>query len=328
MTIAEIAQRAGVSKTAVSRYLNHGQVSEEKKARIRAVIDETGYIPSRRAQDLRRGHSRTIGVLLPKIDSEPIGCVVAGISDVLEKKGFQLLLANTGGRMEHELSYLDYFKNDQVDGILFIADRLTPRHRKAIAGGTVPVVLIGQKTEDVSCVYHDDYASVQKLTQLLLRDGRQRIAMLARHPGTLWAKRIQGFRDAVQAQGLSPWIVYTGLGIEEGYAACQSLFEQHPDVQAILCVTDPIAVGALKYLREQGKRVPEDVAVAGMGHNRLSEVVVPRLTTVHYCYKTSGAQAARMLLEILEREADSCRQVELPYRIVEQESTVHRRLEK
>ena len=87
MTIAEIAQRAGVSKTAVSRYLNNGYVSDEKKRRIRAVIEETGYTPSRQAQNLRRGNSQTIGVILPKIDSESISRVVAGISQVLEEKG-------------------------------------------------------------------------------------------------------------------------------------------------------------------------------------------------------------------------------------------------
>ena len=326
MTIAQIAQRAGVSKTAVSHYLNNGYVSEEKKARIRAVIDETGYIPSRRAQDLRRGHSRTIGVVLPKIDSEPIGRVVAGISDVLERKDFQLLLANTGGQVSRELCYLDYFQNDQVDGILFIADRLTPRHRSAIAQGAVPVVVIGQKAEYASCVYHDEYASTRELTALLLRDGRERIAMLTHH--SIGGQYAWGFRDAVQTRGIgdSPCILHTGMGIEDGYAACQTLLEQQPEVQAILCTADFTAVGVLKYLREQGKQVPEDIAVAGMGHSRLSELVAPRLTTVHYCYKTSGIEAAQMLLDILDREVDNCRQLQLPYRIVEQETTVRDRM--
>lgn len=102
MTIAEIAQRAGVSKTAVSRYLNSGYISQEKKEKIRAVIEETGYIPSRQAQNLRRGTSRMIGVILPKIDSESISRIVAGISQVLEEKGFQLLLANTENNIERK----------------------------------------------------------------------------------------------------------------------------------------------------------------------------------------------------------------------------------
>ena len=110
MTIAEIAQRAGVSKTAVSRYLNSGYISQEKKEKIRAVIEEPGYIPSRQAQNLRRGTSRMIGVILPKIDSESISRIVAGISQVLEEKGFQLLLANTENNIEREISYLEYFK--------------------------------------------------------------------------------------------------------------------------------------------------------------------------------------------------------------------------
>lgn len=326
VTIDEIAKRAGVSKTAVSRYLNNGYVSQEKKERIRAVIEETGYTPSRRAQDLRRGTSRTIGVILPQIDSEPIGRVVAGISQVLEEKGFQLLLANTHNSPERELSYLDYFKNDQVDGILFIASRLTPRHRQAIADGAVPVVVIGQKTDCAACVYHDEYASAHELAGLLLRSGRRKIGMLSvvQRDATDGTERIRGFCDALRQGGVSEetsWIVRAGFDMEGGYQACQALLREHPDVEALLCATDAAAVGALKCLREQGRRVPEDVAVAGISHGRLTELITPRLTTVHYYYKTSGAEAARMLLHILDTGVDAREQLRLGYRIVEQETT-------
>ena len=107
MTIAEIARRAGVSKACVSRYLNHGYVSEEKKARIREVIEETGYTPSRNAQVLRTGKNGVVGVILPKINSESIGRIAAGVSEVLEKHGYRMLLANTENNVEQELAYLD-----------------------------------------------------------------------------------------------------------------------------------------------------------------------------------------------------------------------------
>lgn len=326
VTIDEIAARAGVSKTTVSRYLNNGSVSEEKRERIRAIIEETGYTPSRRAQDLRRGTSRTIGVLLPQIDSERIGRIVAGISQVLEEQDFQLLLATTGSHIDRELAYLSYFKNDQVDGILFIPDRLTPKHEEAILSSTVPVVIIGQKTSYASCVYHDEYASARELTELLLRTGNQKIGILSMtmRSTAVGSERLRGFYAALEQYGLTvkaPWLIRTGAGIGDGYAACRKLLQKHPDVEAVLCSTDQLAIGAIKYLREQNKRIPADVAVAGMGHDHLSEFITPRLTTVHYAYKTSGMEAARILLQILDNEIDLHKQFQLGYRIIEQETT-------
>lgn len=326
MTIAEIAARAGVSKTAVSRFLNNGYVSQEKRVCIAKVIEETGYIPSRQAQNLRRGTSRTIGVILPKIDSESISRIVAGISQVLEERGFQLLLANTQNDVERELSYLEYFKNDQVDGILFIATMLGKRHREAIRSSTVPIVMIGQKAEYASCVYHDDFACARELTGLLARGGRRRIGMLSVTPKDLaaGAARLGGFAQGLAEQGLAqaPQRIWQAdFNMESGYHACGCLLERWPDTDAILCATDSIAVGAMRYLGERGIRMPADIALAGIGHSRLSEIISPKLTTAHYYFKTSGQEAARVLLEILDSELDLHKQLQLGYRIVEQETT-------
>ncbi len=103
VTIAEIAKLADVSRAAVSRYLNNGYISEEKKERIRKVIEQTGYRPSLQAQTLRTKKSKLIGVVLPKINSETISRIVAGISLVLSQEGFQILLANTENNVEKEI---------------------------------------------------------------------------------------------------------------------------------------------------------------------------------------------------------------------------------
>lgn len=326
MTIAEIAQRAGVSKTAVSRYLNNGYVSEEKKRRIRTVIEETGYTPSRQAQNLRRGSSQTIGVILPKIDSESMSRMVAGISQVLEEKGFQLLLANTGNDASREISYLEYFKNDQVDGILFIPTTLTRQHKQAITSSRVPIVLIGQKASYVSCVYHDDFSAARELTEILIGNGRRHIAMLgvSHHDQTAGEARYHGFSEALRQNGLKEVparIVQADAHINSGYEGCQKLLQNCPETDAILCTADTIAIGAMRYIHESGREVPRDIAIAGMGHNRMSEIIVPRLTTVHYYYKTCGAEAAKVLLQILETGVDMHKQIQLGYRIMMQETT-------
>ena len=171
MTISEIAKLAGVSKACVSRYLNHGYVSEEKKQRIQKIIDETGYVPSRQAQVLRTGKSRQIGVILPKINSESISAMVAGISSVLNRNGFAMLLANTENNVDKELEYLELFQKGQVEGVIFFATMQNPKHRALLQNYPIPVVALSQKLEYLSCVYHNESDAARDITRVLLESG-------------------------------------------------------------------------------------------------------------------------------------------------------------
>ena len=115
MNINEIAELAGVSRATVSRYLNDGYVSEEKRAAIRKVIEETGYRPSQQARNLRSKVTKLVGVIIPEIESGSVSQMVSGISEVLSVKGYQLLLADTRNNTRAELKYLRIFEKNQVD---------------------------------------------------------------------------------------------------------------------------------------------------------------------------------------------------------------------
>ena len=182
MTISEIALRAGVSKAAVSRYLNNGYVSSEKREAIRRVIEETGYVPSQQAQTLRTGKSRMVGVVVPRIDSESISRVVAGISKVLEAQGYRLLPAHTDNNIQKELEYLEVFRSGNVDGVILVATILSAAHKQALGALGVPAVLAGQRMEGMSCVYHDDKGAARAVTELLLQGGRRRIGYIGVTP--------------------------------------------------------------------------------------------------------------------------------------------------
>ena len=203
MNINEIAKLAGVSRATVSRYLNEGYVSEEKKERIRAVIEKTGYQPSTQAQTLRTKKTRLVGVILPKINSDTVSRMVAGISDVLSKNGYQLLLANTNNDIAEELKYLNLFKDRQVDGILFIATILTARHKKLLKACQVPVVILGQHLDGYSCVYHDDYHAAEQITELLLEHGKvPGFIGVTTKDEAAGLNRKKGFEAAVRAKKL------------------------------------------------------------------------------------------------------------------------------
>lgn len=326
MTISEIAKMAGVSPASVSRYLNNGYISEDKSEKIKKVIEKTGYRPSLQAQMLRTKKTKMIGVVLPKIDSEAIGRVVAGISQALFRKEYELLLANTENNIEKELDYLEIFNNDRVDGIIFIATMLTERHKQLIKTLSIPVVIVGQSCDFASCIYHDDKNAAKSLTELLIEKERKHIAYLGvtREDKAAGEQRYQGFADAMKKAGREPEkrdIYECEFTMESGYNKCMEAFHKNSSLDAVFCATDTIALGAMKALREMGKKLPEEVSLVGIGHTKISEITVPTLTTVHYYYKESGAEAVSMLFELMENTNAPKKKLMMSFELIEQESS-------
>ena len=326
MNIAEIAKLAGVSPSAVSRYLNQGYLSQEKKEAIRKVIEETGYRPLAQAQALRTRKTKTIGVILPKIDSFSISSIMAGIDGVLEKKGFQILLADTHNDPAKELEYLDGFDDQRVDGVILIATVFTPKHISALKKSRVPVVVAGQQLAGVSCVYHSDYNAFYDVTKLLIDKGCRALGYIGALPQdkAVGQDRTRAYCDAVRDAGLEEQAAHTAVAdfsASSGWEKARELWEAFGPLDALVCATDTMAVGALQYLKSQGVRVPEDVRVTGQGGSDLCEVTTPSLTTIRFFYEDSGASAASLLLERMENPDIPAKEVKLGYSIIEREST-------
>lgn len=327
MNIAEIARRAGVSSAAVSRYFNNGYISEEKREKIRRVVEETGYRPSLQAQTLRTRKTRLIGVILPKIDSAAaMGSVVSGILSVINDNGYQMLLADTQRDPKKELEYLAFFNEKQVDGVILVATVFTSGHKKALKDLTVPVVIVGQTLAGYHCVYHDDYHAFYDITRLLLEKGRRRLGYVGvfHQDRAAGLERYQGYVDAVKDQGMEELAqrhVTANFTIESGYEKTGELFERYGDFDGLICATDSIAIGAMQWMKEKHIQIPRTVMVTGQGDSTLSQVVSPALTTIRYSYVESGSLAASMLLELLEKKESAMKEIKMGYSIVERMST-------
>lgn len=304
MNINEIAKLAGVSRATVSRYLNKGYVSEEKKRIIRQVIEETGYQPSSQAQMLRTKKTKLVGVILPKIDSNTISREVAGISDILTKKGYQLILANTNNSIEEELKYLSLFRDNQVDGVIFIATILTNQHRKMIKEYKVPIVLLGQHLEGYPCIFQDDHKAAISLTEQMIKTGKKfgyiTVTDKDEAVGRLRKSGVEEILKKNQITLDSECVKCGNFTLESGYKKTKELFTEHPDIDTLICATDTMAVGAVNWLKENGYQIPDQVQVAGMGDSSLGKIIEPKLTTVHFFYKTSGMESAKMLVDLIE----------------------------
>ena len=328
MNISEIAKLAGVSKAAVSRYLNDGYLSEEKKQAIAKVIEETGYRPMLQAQSLRTRKTRIIGVVLPKINSFSISTVLAGIDAVLEKQGFQILLADSHNDPDRELEYLRLFAHQRVDGVILIATVLTPAHR-ALLHRMGPVVVVGQRLRGVNCVYHDDYHAFYDITQLAIRKGCRRLGYIGALPKdvAVGSERSRAWQDALTAAGMADQAGQTAVAefsIASGREKAAELLDRFGPLDGIICATDSMAVGALQTLRSRGIRVPEQMILTGQGASTITEATTPTITTIRYFYEESGISAARLLLEQLETPDLPAKEIRLSYLLEEKDSTRNR----
>lgn len=326
MNIAEIAEMAGVSRAAVSRYFNNGYISEEKKEAIRKVVEETGYRPSLQAQTLRTKKTKLIGVIIPRIDSASIGSIVAGILSVLDESGYQMLLADTQNDPKREIEYLTIFDEKQVDGVILLATVFTAEHKRIMKGMSVPLIVTGQRIAGYSCVYHDDYHATYDITNLILEKGRKKLGFISaiHQDKAAGLERYHGYCSALRDAGLDELAdnyVISDFSMKSGYEKMGELLKKCPGLEAVICATDTIAVGAMKYLKEQGIRMPEQMWIAGHGDSMVSDVSAPTLTTVHYAYEESGVMSAKMILEYIENKDLTVKGIMMGYEVVEKEST-------
>lgn len=320
MTIKEIAGLAGVSSAAVSRYLNGGYVSEEKKEKISQVIEKTGYRPSAQARILRTKKTRLVGVVVPKISSESISRITDGIGQVLGKEEYQMLLATTDNDPKKEVEYMEIFENYPVDGLLLIATMLTKQHRKILKEAKVPIVVIGQQTDDASCIYHDDYNAAKELGIFVGKRSKKKIAYIGvtREDKAAGAAREDGFLAGLGQEGKTVEEGYrmeAEFTMESGYEKTKALLDKKYDIDIISCATDTIAAGAIEALGKDFLDRRNDIMITGFGDNQFLKAVTGGIPTVHFGYKTSGIKGAQMLIEMIEKEQDIPMQVKLGYQV-------------
>ena len=322
MTIKEIARLANVSSAAVSRYLNGGYISEEKRAQIKKVIEETGYHPSAQARTLRTKRASLIGVVVPKINSESISRVTEGIGNVLASRGYQMLLASTDNNAKKEIEYLHLFEKYPVDGIILIGTMITAEHRRFLKNAQVPVVVTGQYTKYANCIYHDDYGAGKAMGKLAASLSRSHVAYIGvtREDKAAGAAREDGFRAGLKSEGREledKYVRISAFRAESGYEAALSLLKEEKDIDVISCATDTIAAGAIRALRDRGISLAQGIAVTGFGDNQLLKAATGGIPTVHFGYKTSGIRSAELLLDVIERGEKIPVEMKLGFRLIE-----------
>jgi DNA-binding LacI/PurR family transcriptional regulator len=309
-TLEAVAARAGVGRGTVSRVINGSpKVSEKARDAVLQAIDELGYVPNRAARTLVTRRTDTIALVVSetqqRLFDEPFFAgIIRGIGSALSETGLQLILAMAQSPEEH--ARLEHYLTSQhVDGVMLIslhgADPL-PGRLEAMG---VPTVLCGRPVglDPYSYVDADNRAGARQAVKYLLTKGKRRIATIAgpqdMHVGV---DRLAGYRDALLATGLPEIVAFGDFSEESGVAAMRGLLADYGDIDAVLTASDPMALGAMRVLKEAGRTVPGDVAVIGFDDSPAGAHTSPALTTVHQPSESMGRQMAQLLVARINGE--------------------------
>ena len=306
ITIQDIAERANVSISTVSRVINStAPVAPETREKVLGVIAELNYKPNLFAQGLAGGHSRTIGVLTQLIGSPFYDVILRGILKGIDGSGYSPLFADGGWDAEKDLIALNMFIQRQVDGLILLNGH-APEEILIEIASQIPMIIVGRDIPDLKeqCLPFDDFYAAQTATQYLIQSGHQRIAHitgLKNHQDAI--ERQDGYLMALREAGIEPnpdLIIEGDFTEPSGVMAVEMLLMRGHIFSAIFAANDQMAYGARLALYRRGLRVPEDVSLVGFDDQAPSAYMIPPLTSVRRPPLEIGEAVGQALVQLLQ----------------------------
>ncbi len=317
ITIKDVAKRAGVSPSTVSRALSGKvPVDRETRDRVMEAVRALKYQPNILAKGLKEGRTNTIGLIIPNICNPIFPAVARGVEDVARENGFTVVLCNTDEDMDMERNYVEKLQNRWVDGLIFATAREESRHILELKQRNFPVVLVARHMgEAVDAVVVDNYKSSFEAVRYLIETGHKRICIIVGDRDLiLYRERFEGYRYALESAGLPvyPEMILDVSGRDDnGYNAVKNLLEKGIIPDAIFAASDPRAIGAIRAVKDCGLNVPDDISIVGFDDLDISSYIDPPLTTVSQPLYEMGTQAARRLIAMVNGSKDEKPQIKI-----------------
>lgn len=318
MTIAEIARLAGVSKATVSNVLNGrtDQVSPETRARIERIIKEYGYVPKRAARSLKSNRTRTIALLFPHLPANLIANTfffpgfLSGVAKACEESSYQLLITTSAKSCDTEFHYEALVRSRSVDGFIVSEIFYNDPRFSVLRKFGVPFVSIGKPEGDdvswISWVDHNQEELAFQATQRLVNLGHRNILFLGLSRGRVYTlQRLRGYERALEEAGIplrEELLVTEEMREQDVAKKIAMLWNSGVRFSAVLAISEPFALSALKTLQDMGLRVPDDVSVFGDITTENSQFYTPPLSGIRARTYELGYETATVLLNIIERK--------------------------
>nr|WP_258712459.1 trehalose repressor [Clostridium gelidum] len=259
--------------------------------------------------------------MVPRLDSYATSRTLAGIDETLRKLGYQLIISCTGQKDEREIESIENLVNQRVSGMILIAGKITDKHKKALGGSNIPVILLGQKNENFYCILHDDEDAGYQVGEYIISKGHRNICYIDvdKEGVSAWSRRRMGFEKCMKENYIDSVSFFkSDSTIEDAIEVVGKIVStQKPTI--IVCATDSIAIGVMKGLTKMEISIPKEISVTGIGDYEIAGMITPSLTTIHYPYKSCGKLLAENIVNLIIGN-NTNKETIIPVKLIERES--------
>ena len=334
-TIHDIARALNIDSSTVSRALNDSsRVTQKTKDKIMAKANELGYQRNHLASNLRKSKTYTLGVIVPRISRHFFSSAIAGIEETAYQAGYNVVICQSLEQLERERKIAETLLANRVDGVLISISMETDdyNHLQGMRRGNIPVVFFDRHCNipNNSNVLINDFQAGFDATEHLILNGCKHIVHFS---GTqnleIYKNRLRGYWAALEKHGIpfnEEYVLSSQLMKEDGVENAKKMLTFPYKIDGIFSANDVAAISALQYLKSQGKRIPEDIAIVGFSNESISSIIEPPLSTINQSGFEIGKTATQLLLSKINNK--SSKQLEetivLDANLIERKSSIRK----
>ncbi len=326
--IKDVAKKAGVSVTTVSRVLNDGKyVRDELKEKVKKAIEELDYTPSYIARSLVLKKTNLLAVIVPNITSSINSIILSKIEETASKNNYNIIVCNMAENLDKQFKYLNIFKEMRVDGIIITNEKIDDETRKFLESINIPLVFASAKPSNqkhMAIIVNNlqaSYDAVDYLTGL----GHKKIAFIGgdQRDITSGKERYKGYQTALKDHDIPMSDEYVRFGdysVNDGYRLMGEILKSKMHPTAVFAASDDMAVGAINCIIDNGLKVPDDISVIGFDGTAVVNIVRPKLTSMEQPIKEIGTMAVEMLLQKINNQQTLVNEIILSHNLVKRDS--------
>jgi LacI family transcriptional regulator len=309
VTIYDIAKKLNVSPATISRGLqDHPGISKKTKKRILDMVEQMGYRTNHFARNLRRQHTKTIGVIVHELNSNFITSVLAGIEKVTTEAGYDIIIAHSSESYEKEVANANNLFHKRVDGLIasLAFDTKDLEHFKPYIDKGVPVLFFDrvEQDENSTVVIIDNAKCGYLATKHLIEQGCKKIVHITSSlKRNVYSQRFKGYKDALFDNEIDfdeSLLIVGDLSEKAGIEAAMKILKMKPFPEGAFITNDFVAAVCMRTLKEHGVSIPGDIAIVGFNNDAIGKLIEPALTTINYPGEDIGEIAARNLISHLK----------------------------
>lgn len=336
ITMKDIAEKANVSKATVSRVINRTDpVSQEVREKVEKIIDEYNYKPSSVARSLARNETKVIGLIIPDIANAFYSVLVEGIAGTAHDRGYNVFLCNTFRDHNLEIEFLNLLEEKEVDAIILTTFYSSEKQKAFISNYQKPIVTVNRKftREDSTIVPNidiDNFQGAYDAVSYLINTGHKKIGIIrAADEDRTCIDRVEAYKKALKDNNLpikEEYIVGYDFHFESGYEGMMKILTNEEQPDAMFCISDEIATGAIHAVNDYGLKVPDDISIIGFDDIPLAKRYLPSITTVKQPIFEMGKAATEILINLITGKVkkNAVEDIVLEHELITRNSTISR----